>query len=204
MWSELPVVGLQDVQLLPGCSLALVISERAAVEPALRSLLGRATGRSPPSLRFGKTGNGKPYLLGPGSIPFNLSNSRTCSLLALTLNGDIGCDIEDRFRDEDDVDELGSFVLHPVEQQEMSRLAVADRREAFKRYWVRKEAVLKAAGSGFLKEPRAVIVGLDRAQPSWDGADGPAFNIHERQLGVDCFAAVAGADTACSWHLLAL
>ena len=121
----------------------------------------------------------------------------------MSLGGDIGCDIENRFRDDDDVDELGAVVLHPVEQQEMLRLAAPQRQEAFKRYWVRKEAVLKAAGSGFLKDPRAVIVGLDRAQPIWDNVDGPAMNIHERQLGPDCFAAVASADAACSWHSFA-
>lgn len=202
--SELLVVGLQDVQIAPGRSLALVVRGRAAVDPALRMLLGRATGRPPGSLRFGKTADGKPYLAGPASIAFNLSNSRTHSLIALTLNGEIGCDIEDRFRDDDDVEELGALVLHPTEQQEMRRLAAPDRQKAFKRYWVRKEAVLKAAGSGFLKDPLAVIVGLDRVRPIWsDGVDGPLFNLHEKQLGPGCFAAVASADAACSWYLLA-
>ncbi len=121
----------------------------------------------------------------------------------MSLGGEIGCDVEDRFRDDDDVDELGAVVLHPVEQQEMLRLAAPQRQEAFKRYWVRKEAALKAAGSGFLKDPRAVIVGLDRAQPVWDNVDGPAMNIHERQLGPNCFAAVASSDAACSWHSFA-
>lgn len=204
MLSELLVVGLQDVQLAPGCSLALLVRGRTAVDPALRSLLGRATGRPPGALRFGKTADGKPYLAGPAPIAFNLSNSRTHSLIALTLDGEIGCDIEDRFREDDDVDELGALVLHPAEQQEMGRLPAPDRQAAFKRYWVRKEAVLKAAGSGFLRDPRAVIVGLDRGQPTWsDGVDGPLFNLHEKQLGPDCFAAVASADAACSWCLLA-
>lgn len=197
--SQLP---LADVHLVQGCSLALLVA-RTEVDECLRRVLGNLTGRPPQSLQFETTAEGKPYLAGNDRIAFNLSRSRSHSLIALSLSGEIGCDIEDRFRDDDDVDELGAVVLHPVERQEMSCLAAPDRQDAFKRYWVRKEAVLKAAGSGFLKEPRAVIVGLDRAQPSWDGADGPAFNIHEKQLGVDCFAAVASADPACSWHLLA-
>lgn len=197
--SQLP---LADVRLVQGCSLALLVA-RDELEECVRRVLGHLTGRPPQSLQFDTTAEGKPYLAGNGSIAFNLSRARSHALIALSLGGEIGCDIEDRFRDDDDVDELGALVLHPVEQQEMSRLTPAGRQAAFKRYWVRKEAVLKAAGSGFLKEPRAVIVGLDGAQPVWDDADGPAFNIHEKQLGVDCFAAVASVDAACSWHLLA-
>ncbi len=160
------------------------------------------TGQPPDSLHFKKTAQGKPYLAGHDSIAFSLSHCRGHSLIALSLRGDVGCDIEDRFRDDDDVEELGALVLHPVEQQELKRLAPYQRREAFKRYWVRKEAVLKAAGSGFLKDPRAVIVGLNRPRPTWDGVNGPAFNFHEKRLAADCFAAVASADPACSWHLL--
>ena len=201
--AELSQLPLADIRLVQGCSLALLVT-RAELDECLRHVLGKLTGRPLQSLQFETTPEGKPYLAGNDGIGFNLSRSRRHSLIALSLGGEIGCDIEDRFRDDDDVDELGAVVLHPTEQQEMSRLAARDRQDAFKRYWVRKEAVLKAAGSGFLKDPRAVIVGLDRAQPTWDGVNGPAFNIHEKQLGVDCFAAVASADTACSWHLLAL
>jgi len=200
--AELSQLPLADIRLVQGCSLALLVT-RAELDECLRHVLGKLTGRPPQSLQFETTAEGKPYLAGNDGIAFNLSRSRSHSLIALSLSGEIGCDIEDRFRDDDDVDELGAVVLHPVERQEMIRLPAADRQDAFKRYWVRKEAVLKAAGSGFLREPRAVIVGLARAQPTWDGADGPAFNIHEKQLGVDCFAAVASADAACSWHLLA-
>ena len=176
---------------------------RHEVGELLRMVLGSLTGRPPQSLRFEASPEGKPYLAGNDSIAFNLSHSRSYSLIALSLGGEIGCDVEDRFRDDDDVDELGAVVLHPVEQQEMLRLAAPQRQEAFKRYWVRKEAALKAAGSGFLKDPRAVIVGLDCAQPVWDKVDGPAMNIHERQLGPNCFAAVASADAACSWRSFA-
>ena len=196
--SRLPLAG---VRLVQGCSLALQVA-RAQMDECLRAVLGKLTGRPPESLQFEITAEGKPYLAGNDGIAFNLSRSRSHALIALSLGGEIGCDIEDRFRDDDDVDELGALVLHPAEQQEMIRLPAADRQEAFKRYWVRKEAVLKAAGSGFLKDPRAVIVGLDRAQPSWVGVEGPVLNLYERRLADDCLAAVASMDPGCSWHLL--
>ena len=211
--TELSVLDLADVRLTRGCSLAMLVTVPPPGNPAGRALrhevgelvrlvLGALTGRPPQSLRFEASPAGKPYLAGNDSIAFNLSHSRSYSLIALSLDGEIGCDVEDRFRDDDDVEELGAVVLHPMEQQEMLRLAAPQRQEAFKRYWVRKEAALKAAGSGFLKDPRTVIVGLDRAQPVWVSADGPSMNIHERQFGPGCFAAVASADAACSWHAL--
>lgn len=211
--TALITISLSDVVLEPDRSLALLVGHvdlenpvqskpSLATRAVLCSVLAKLTGRRPEALQLETNSAGKPYLTGKDPIAFSLSHSKAHSLIALSLGGEIGCDIEDRFRDDDDVDELGAVVLHPMERQEMSRLAAMDRQSAFRRYWVRKEAVLKAAGSGFLKDPRAVIVGLERAQPTWDGVNGSVFNLHEKQLGPDCFAAVASADAACSWHLL--
>lgn len=180
----------------------MVGSPPDAVRTILRSLLARLASLPPHSLRFGKTAGGKPYLVGSDAVSFNLSHSRDCSLIALSRGGEIGCDIENRFRADDDVDQLSPLILHPAEQEEMDRLAAPERRAAFKRYWVRKEAALKAAGSGFLKDPRAVIVGQDRAQTRWPGQDGPVLHLHNQQLADDCVAAVASMDPACSWCLL--
>lgn len=85
----------------------------------------------------------------------------------------------------------------------MERLAPHARQEAFGRYWVRKEAVLKAAGSGFLHDPRRVITGLDQPHATWVGEQGPDFTIHNRQIDAGCVAAVASMDADCSWRLLA-
>lgn len=200
--AELSQLSLADMYLVQGSSLALLLTGAKRRELP-RLILGKLIGRPPQSLQFEITGEGKPYLAGNEPIAFNLSHSRSHSLIALSLGDDIGCDIEDRFRHNDDADELGRLVLHPSEQQEMLRLAPPDRQEAFRRYWVRKEAVLKAAGSGFLKDPRAVIVGLDRARPTWAEVEGPVLNLHELRIGADCFAAVASTDAACVWYFLA-
>jgi len=203
--TEPTVLGPADVRLSRGCSLALLVESppaRIEMRNLLRLVIGQITARSPKSLRFETTGAGKPYLVGDHPIAFSLSHSQSHSLIALSLGGEIGCDIEDRFRSDDYVDQLSQSILHPVEQQEMDLLAAPDRQDAFKRYWVRKEAALKAAGSGFLKDPRAVIVGLDLAQTRWDGHDGPALNLHNQRVAQDCFAAVASMDEACAWYLL--
>jgi 4'-phosphopantetheinyl transferase len=93
-------------------------------------------------------------------------------------------------------------VLHASEMEAMERLAPDRRQEAFSRYWVRKEAVLKAAGSGFLRDPRELITGLEDRNPEWKGEAGPRFILHNQHIAESCFAAVASMDAECRWHLL--
>lgn len=195
-----------EVEPHAGTSLALVVPGRPGIGgrvdagPVLRALLGKVTGRPPESIRLEKSAAGKPWLEGSG-VAFNLSHARGYSLIALSLAADIGCDIEDRFG-QDDVMELGAGVLHASELDALQRLGAHERQDAFRRYWVRKEAVLKAAGTGFLRDPRLVVTGLDEPHATWIGEPGPALTLHDRQIAPGCVAAVASVDAACSWHRL--
>jgi len=143
----------------------------------------------PDSLRIASTPQGKPYVEGADAIQFNVSHARDYSLVALSRSRDVGCDIEDRF-EAADVDRLGPLVLHRDEAEAVNRLQGQARQDAFRRCWVRKEALLKAAGSGFLGDPRHV-----RPEDS-------AWVVHEKQIDASCTAAVAGTDAICAWHLL--
>ncbi|NPC57763.1 4'-phosphopantetheinyl transferase family protein [Caenimonas soli] len=196
-----------DVRLTRGQSLALVVHKpvlaaREATRALLDSLLAQLTNRPVASLGLAKTADGKPFLPGPDAIGFNLSHSRRYSLIALTLSGEIGCDIEDRFTADEDVGELCPLVLHPLELEAMDRLAAKERQLAFRRYWVRKEAALKAMGTGFLRDPRHLIVGQDDAQAAWTGQEGGRFNLHNQSIEAGCVAAVASADADCRWYEL--
>lgn len=207
MTTAIPLIRQSDVRLTRGQSLALVLpnpvpSAREATRVLLDSLLAQLTARPPESLRLAKTDDGKPYLAGSDPIAFNLSHSRRYSLIAMSLSGEIGCDIEDRFTD-GDVGELCPLVLHPLELQEMAQLGAQDRQHAFRRYWVRKEAALKAMGTGFLKDPRHLVVGQESAQARWPGLEGPQFNLHNQVVEPGCIAAVASVDAACRWYSLA-
>lgn len=211
--ARLSAVALGELVLRPGSSLALAIpfsslmntspglERSAAAHAALRSILGKLADRSPESLRIEKTGQGKPYVQAIDSIGFNISHSKTHSLIALSRSGTIGCDIEDRFGD-DDVSQTGPLILHALEIEAMDRLAAQERQEAFRRYWVRKEAVLKAAGSGFLSDPRQLLTGLEERHAHWTAQEGPPFTIHNQLIEPGCVAAVASMDTACTWRLL--
>lgn len=203
-------VRTQDVRLARGRSLAVIIgaslppssaARREATAAALRALLSAVSGQAPETFRFAKSAQGKPFLAGGSGISFSLSHSAGRSLVALSLSGEVGCDIEDRFGD-DDVMGLCAPVLHASEFDAMERLSPPERQDAFRRYWVRKEAVLKAAGSGFLRDPRCIITGLDQPHAMWVGEQGPDFAIHERRIDAGCAAAVASMDAACDWHLL--
>lgn len=210
MKQQLATIEPGRIELSLGTSLALVVDSRQATRDAarqaawamLRGLLGTLISCPPGELRFVKSPRGKPAVERAGAPSFNLSHSRGLSLIALSWSGDIGCDIENRFT-EDDVLGLGESILHPSELEPLRQMAPAERRDAFRRYWVRKEAVLKAAGSGFLRDPRLVVTGLEARHPTWIGDEGPALVIHDGLVTVDCAASVASLDAHCRWHLLA-
>jgi phosphopantetheinyl transferase len=209
----LPAIALQDLELSPGCSLALVIpfspalqkspARHAMARAALQSILGKIAACPAEALRFARTEHGKPYLEDIDAIRFNVSHAKSHSLIALSRSDAIGCDIEDRITADDAV-KLSPLVLHPTELEAMDRLPAEKRHDAFQQYWVRKEAVLKASGSGFLDDPRRVIAGLDNPRADWSPGDGPRFHLHTHWIEAGCLAAVAGNDAACDWCVFAI
>ena len=52
--------------------------------------------------------------------------------------------------------------MHPAELALFERIPEHRRTAAFFRLWTRKEAALKAIGTGFLTEPRSLFVGFDQ------------------------------------------
>ncbi len=103
----------------------------------------------------------------PRTEPFqgvHFSLSRTRGMVAVALSSrPVGIDV-DRVRS--GVDQLLIQGLHPDEEVALRKLP-GSRGEAFTRCWVRKEAVLKAAGTGIAHGMREPYVGVDPrpAQP---------------------------------------
>ncbi len=103
----------------------------------------------PREISFRYTANKKPYVDLP--VFFNLSHSGEELLLGITNIAPIGVDIE-QMRPIEDLftvaeavftdDELATLRSHPQPEH------------LFFRYWTKKEAVLKAEGSGFLSNPK--------------------------------------------------
>jgi 4'-phosphopantetheinyl transferase len=129
-----------------------------AAHIALRRLLAQRTGRPADSLVIEAGPYGKPSLAGPARCAFSLSHSDELALVALADDGEIGVDLE-RVRPLSDLDGLERQCLTLGERQLLASLAPDDRTIAFLRRWTRKEACLKALGTGLHVEPSSFAVG---------------------------------------------
>src|SRR5579864_4563920 len=134
--------------------------EYVVAHGVVRSILGRYTGIEPDVLQFSVGSAGKPRLTDVGSgdcgVSFNLSHSGGRALLAVSDGREVGVDIE-RLREGIDVLAISSRYFFGPERDTIEGAPPARRREQFLRYWVAKEAVLKAAGIG-------ISLALDRFQ----------------------------------------
>jgi 4'-phosphopantetheinyl transferase len=134
-----------------------------AAHAALRRLLARCTGQAPQALRFDLGAFGKPQLRGTPGCAFSLSHSGDLALVALAGDGEIGVDLEP-VRPMRDTDALVRQCLSERERLHFHALPESERAFAFLQAWTRKEACLKAIGTGLQIEPSAVETGIDAAQ----------------------------------------
>ena len=150
-------------------------------------------------------GEGKPRLAGTGSeVEFSLSHSGQRVAVAVAAGIAVGVDVE-WVGAERDLGALIERVLSPAERSHLAGLAGAARQEAFYRYWVRKEAAVKATGQGLSAPLRAITVSAP-SEPaelvSWDGDDPPAsgaIGLRDLDPGRDhvgCLATLGGHATA--------
>jgi len=117
---------------------------------ALRATLGRGLGRHPAALRFRYGPAGKPRLEDAPALHFNCAHSDGLALIA-TAETEIGVDLE-RVVDVPELEAIAARFFSPAER------AAIDDIEAFYRCWVRKEAYLKARGTGLSASTRAFSV----------------------------------------------
>lgn len=136
---------------------------RLTSRAALRLILARTVGRSAATLRFSLGTHGKPELVGPENVYFSVSHSRGLAAIAVAKTIPIGIDIEYIASASEDIVE---GALSAAERDALARLEGSARDRAFTRSWVRKEAILKAAGVGLSIDPRSLTV----PNPELDGA----------------------------------
>jgi 4'-phosphopantetheinyl transferase len=125
---------------------------------ALRHILARYSGVAPHEVSLTTGAAGKPAL-GAGSPQFSLSHAGERALLAVA-RCEVGVDLEvvDRhILAESGLPRLMAKVCAPQEVARLMALPVEERRMAFLRYWVLKEAFLKGIGAGLMREPGTVI-----------------------------------------------
>jgi 4'-phosphopantetheinyl transferase len=159
----------------------------------LRQTLGWYLGTPPEAVRITTTELGRPALDAAWGLDFSASHSHGDAVVAVTRGGRVGVDIE-RARRLDDVLDL---IDGNLTDREASWLRAADTRSrsrVFLELWTRKEAVVKAIGTG-------LSLPLDSFDTGAPGADGvmhpvglvgmPAISMVELDGLEGCIAAVA-------------
>lgn len=121
-----------------------------AARHGLRMHLGAAMQAQPERLRFAAGAHGKPFLAEPGAPHFNLSHSGGYALLGVCAEAELGVDVEDRARLDEDVI---AAVLTARERAALAAAPEAARGDMFLRFWTLKEALMKATGLGFSLPP---------------------------------------------------
>jgi 4'-phosphopantetheinyl transferase len=100
------------------------------------------------SLRFSTTHTGKPSLQLPAlPLQFNLTHSEDRALLAVSAGFALGVDLE-KVRTNIEALSISRHYFFGAERDDIERAAAEDLPDTFFRYWVAKEAVLKAQGIG--------------------------------------------------------
>ncbi|HKI94024.1 MAG TPA: 4'-phosphopantetheinyl transferase superfamily protein [Gemmatimonadales bacterium] len=130
---------------------------------AIYHLLAEALGRSPASIALSVNPFGKPELV-DGSMHFNLSHSGADALIGLSGSSPIGVDIE-RIREVENAAEIVRAQFTERERAEWGRASAATRDRAFLECWTRKEACLKALGTGIAVSPMLVETGGADTEP---------------------------------------
>ncbi|HSW50692.1 MAG TPA: 4'-phosphopantetheinyl transferase superfamily protein [Bryobacteraceae bacterium] len=116
----------------------------------LRDILSRYLDCPPSAISFGYRQHGKPFLLpipGGERLRFNLSHSHGLALYGVSLDAEIGIDLEQVRRDRDH-EKLARRFFAPEETGALLALPPEQRLTAFFECWTRKEAYLKARGEG--------------------------------------------------------
>ena len=131
----------------------------------LRAVLSRYLGIGPDVLEMCRSEAGKPSLTrelrGQPAITFNMAHAQGRALIAVSKGQEVGVDLE-RIRSDVEVAKLSERYFAPSEHATIMQLNQEQRAARFFRYWVAKEAVLKARGVGLLALSQCeILLGAD-------------------------------------------
>jgi len=133
----------------------------------LRELLARYLEASPRAVCFDRGAFGKPALAAPWSgsrLQFSTSDSADVGLVAVAIDIALGIDVE-RIRLIPDLEDMVRRFFAAGEKEALGRLPESGRLEAFFHGWSRKEALLKALGTGLSLGLDRVVVSLTPDDP---------------------------------------
>lgn len=171
---------------------------------ALRMVLGRARGCAPSDIRLNADAAGKPGLAEPigSGLEFNLSHSGARALIGLAGTAAIGVDIE-QIRSLPDAVRIAQMHFAPDEAAALARQPLDAIVPIFFGLWTRKEAVVKALGTGLSLPLNRFSVTLPPGAPRLL-RDGAGWTLAAVEAGADYAATVAvrRADATIRRHTL--
>lgn len=134
----------------------------------LRRLLGKYLDRAPATLQFTYGAYGKPALAEttvPSDLCFNLAHSGTLAVYAIALGRNVGVDVE-QIRPEFSGDDVARRYFSQQEVTDLRSLPPDARALGFFQCWTRKEAYLKALGTGLQTPLDSFSVTLAPSRPA--------------------------------------
>ncbi len=157
----------------------------------VRNLLGAYLQLNPRDVPIATGRHGKPFVPASNRLAFNLSHSGDAGVFAIgrvarntdaaaAVNREIGIDIE-VIRRPPDIRTLAASVFSTIELAEFGGLADDALSLPFFTCWTRKEAYLKAIGTGLLIEPRSVTVGLQPMRQGLPLTGGQSIDVQTLQ-----------------------
>lgn len=154
-----------------------------------RTLLGHAMHCEPSQVPLGRTDAGGPSLSGC-DLHTSLSHAGTRgAAIAVSCRGPLGVDLEPAARAQA-MEELCGWVCHRHEEGAIAALPRESRGPALLALWVRKEAFLKAAGTGLGQEMHTFVAPEGAMLPLPRGG---VCRVAMLDAGPEWVAAVAGA-----------
>lgn len=139
-----------------------------ACRSALREILGRTLGIPPAEVALYPGEHGKPLLREPHAyLHFNLSHCHDLALIAVSVEGPVGIDIEAADRGKSLLGCEASFC----HAEELGGLPAGeeDRARTLLELWTGKEALLKALGTGMSLAPETVSLCGEKRHPRLEG-----------------------------------
>jgi 4'-phosphopantetheinyl transferase len=121
-----------------------------ATRALLRIILASYVEADPQALRFRYSDKEKPSLISEraeNAVEFNVSHSGTTALLAFARGRALGVDVE-QMRENFDHAAIAARFFSTHERRQLAALAPSERYRGFFRCWTRKEAYIKAVGTG--------------------------------------------------------
>lgn len=164
-----------------------------ASHAALRRILAEPLDCDPAEIRFAAGSGGKPELAGSaqGALDFNLSHSGERALIGLAPTAAIGVDVE-LIRPISDAGQIARTHFAADEASSLLALPPDEIERVFYGLWTRKEAVVKAHGTGLSLPLDRFSVTLPPSPPRllrWPGAGG--WTLAEVKVGPGYAATVA-------------